>query len=55
MHVCVCVCMEGGGFYIFKVIFKKTSSSVFLGFKNMLRSQVFLDPIKHVLQVFWKA
>ena len=34
-------------------MFKKTGSSVFSGFKNTRRSRVFLDPIKHVLRVFW--
>ena len=35
-------------------MFKK-QAGVFFGFKTTRRSQVVLNPIKHVLQVFWTA
>ena len=40
---------------LYCVMFKKSSSSVLLEYKNTRRSRVFLDQIKHVLQDFWTA
>ena len=33
----------------------KHEQQCFIGFKNTRRSRVFLNPIKHVLRVFWTA